>query len=96
MVLLEELTIFGESNTYGIVALELYSEPSHYSLASGGKRVRAGLMYAAAASVGVATPGVELECPALATALIHTYSLVHDDLPAMDDDTLRRGRVLRG
>jgi geranylgeranyl diphosphate synthase, type II len=61
-----------------------------YSLFAGGKRVRPVLAIAAAEAVGAAT--VELLPVAGALELIHTYSLIHDDLPAMDDDDLRRGR----
>jgi len=60
-----------------------------YSALGGGKRIRAVLVYAAGQAVGV--PLDELDGPACATELIHAYSLVHDDLPAMDDDDLRRG-----
>ena len=56
----------------------------------GGKRLRALLVYAAGEALGV-TPE-KLDAPACAVELIHAYSLVHDDLPAMDDDDLRRGR----
>jgi len=58
--------------------------------ADGGKRLRALLVYAAGEVLGLA-PEV-LDAPAVAVELIHAYSLVHDDLPAMDDDDLRRGR----
>jgi len=61
-----------------------------YACLNGGKRIRAMLVYAAGRAVG-ADP-VSLDVPACAVELIHAYSLVHDDLPAMDDDTLRRGR----
>jgi farnesyl diphosphate synthase len=57
-----------------------------YSLLGGGKRVRPLLVLAAAGSAGEAMPF------AVAVEMIHTYSLIHDDLPAMDDDDLRRGR----
>jgi farnesyl diphosphate synthase len=56
----------------------------------GGKRLRALLTYAAGAVLG-AEPA-QLDAPACALELIHAYSLVHDDLPAMDDDDLRRGQ----
>ena len=56
----------------------------------GGKRLRALLVYAAGEALGV--PVDRLDAPACAVELIHAYSLVHDDLPAMDDDDLRRGR----
>jgi geranylgeranyl diphosphate synthase, type II len=61
-----------------------------YSLLAGGKRIRPVLCLAAARSAGTAPADV---LPAAAAIeLIHTYSLIHDDLPAMDDDELRRGR----
>ena len=56
----------------------------------GGKRLRALLVYAAGEALGL--PAAVLDAPACAVELIHAYSLVHDDLPAMDDDDLRRGR----
>jgi farnesyl diphosphate synthase len=56
----------------------------------GGKRLRALLVYATGEALGL-TPE-KLDAPACAVELIHAYSLVHDDLPAMDDDDLRRGR----
>lgn len=61
-----------------------------YALGGSGKRIRPLLCYAAARSVG-ATCDSWL-CPALALESLHTYSLVHDDLPAMDNDQWRRGR----
>jgi geranylgeranyl diphosphate synthase, type II len=61
-----------------------------HSLLAGGKRVRPVLCLAAAEAVG-GNPGVTLPA-ALALELIHTYSLIHDDLPALDDDQLRRGQ----
>ncbi len=56
----------------------------------GGKRLRALLVYAAGETLGLEAQ--TLDAPAAAVELIHAYSLVHDDLPAMDDDDLRRGR----
>jgi farnesyl diphosphate synthase len=61
-----------------------------YAVLGGGKRVRPLLAFAAG-EVGAADPA-RVEGPAAAVELIHAYSLVHDDLPAMDDDTLRRGK----
>jgi geranylgeranyl pyrophosphate synthase len=61
-----------------------------YSVLSGGKRVRPALVYAAAAALNV--PESSVDGAACAVELIHAYSLVHDDLPAMDNDDLRRGR----
>jgi len=74
------------------------AEAMRYSLFAGGKRLRPMLALAAAEAVAEANgddPAVAraLALPAAcALELIHTYSLVHDDLPAMDDDTMRRGR----
>jgi len=61
-----------------------------YAVVGGGKRVRPVLVYAAGRAVGV--DPARLDAPAAAVELIHAYSLIHDDLPAMDDDDLRRGR----
>jgi geranylgeranyl diphosphate synthase type II len=61
-----------------------------YSVFAGGKRVRPALAVLAGESWGA--PRTALLPPAAALELIHTYSLVHDDLPALDDDDLRRGR----
>ena len=76
----------------------IVADAMRYSLFAGGKRLRPMLALAAAEAVaahlGTSTEAArELALPAAcALELIHTYSLVHDDLPAMDDDTLRRGR----
>jgi geranylgeranyl diphosphate synthase type II len=71
-------------------------EAMRYSLDAGGKRLRPILTLAAAEAVAppsTAAHAIELALPAAcAVELIHTYSLIHDDLPAMDDDSLRRGR----
>ena len=65
-------------------------EAMRYSLLAGGKRIRPVLALATARSIGRPS---EWALPlAAAIELIHTYSLIHDDLPAMDDDDLRRGR----
>jgi geranylgeranyl pyrophosphate synthase len=61
-----------------------------YSVLGGGKRVRPVLVYATGQALGV--PLTQLDAAACAIELIHAYSLIHDDLPAMDDDDLRRGR----
>lgn len=61
-----------------------------YSALSGGKRIRPMLVYASGDTLGLA-PG-SLDDVACAVELIHAYSLIHDDLPAMDDDDLRRGK----
>ena len=69
-------------------------EPLHqamrYAILNGGKRVRACLVYAAGMALGVEPE--PLDVPACAVEMIHGYSLVHDDLPCMDDDDLRRGK----
>jgi len=66
------------------------AEAMRYSLTAGGKRLRPVLCLASAEAVGGST--ADVLSAACAIELIHTYSLVHDDLPAMDDDSMRRGR----
>ncbi len=61
-----------------------------YSVLAPGKRIRPALVYATAETLGL--PLEQVDAAACAVELIHCYSLVHDDLPAMDDDDLRRGR----
>jgi geranylgeranyl pyrophosphate synthase len=61
-----------------------------YSVLGAGKRLRPTLVYLTGESLGA--PLERLDTPAASVELIHVYSLVHDDLPAMDDDDLRRGR----
>lgn len=61
-----------------------------YATLNGGKRLRACLVYATGAALGVDID--RLDAPACAVELLHAYSLVHDDLPAMDNDDLRRGK----
>ncbi|HEY5816697.1 MAG TPA: farnesyl diphosphate synthase [Solirubrobacterales bacterium] len=80
---LEGLRFSGRSATTGL------EEAMRYSLLAGGKRVRPVLALATARALG-ADPARYLRVAA-AIELIHTYSLIHDDLPAMDDDELRRG-----
>src|SRR6188768_596108 len=65
-------------------------EAMRYSTLAGGKRVRPILVYATGEALGASLE--VLDAAAAAVELIHVYSLVHDDLPAMDDDDLRRGR----
>jgi geranylgeranyl pyrophosphate synthase len=65
-------------------------EAMRYAVFNGGKRVRPLLVYLTGTALNV-EPAV-LDAPACAVELIHAYSLVHDDLPAMDDDDLRRGK----
>src|SRR5688572_30846426 len=66
-------------------------EGMRYSVLGGGKRLRPILVYATGEALGASLE--QLDAPAAAVELIHVYSLVHDDLPAMDDDDLRRGRA---
>jgi geranylgeranyl diphosphate synthase type II len=83
-----------ESLLLDVFPKELSCDPtvkaSMYSLLAGGKRIRPVLMYMVAEMLGI-----ELSCVddfAVAMEMIHTYSLIHDDLPCMDDDCLRRGK----
>lgn len=73
---------------------DLHPEKLHqamrYSVMAPGKRVRPILVYAAATALGLDLKSVD--GPAASVEIIHAYSLIHDDLPAMDDDDLRRGR----
>lgn len=66
------------------------SQAMRYAALSGGKRIRPLLVYGATTLAGA--PLAKADIPATAVELIHAYSLVHDDLPAMDDDDLRRGQ----
>ena len=81
---LEELRFSTEDGTRGL------EEAMRYSLLAGGKRIRPVLALATASATGRAPDSVLPLAAAL--ELIHTYSLIHDDLPAMDDDDMRRGR----
>ena len=81
---LEGLRFAEEPGTQGL------EEAMRYSLLAGGKRIRPVLALATASALG-RDPADVLPLAA-ALELIHTYSLIHDDLPAMDDDDLRRGR----
>jgi geranylgeranyl diphosphate synthase type II len=81
---LVDLRFSSEPGTAGL------EEAMRYSLLAGGKRVRPVLALATAEAIGRDTEDVLPYAAAL--ELIHTYSLIHDDLPAMDDDDLRRGR----
>jgi len=66
------------------------AEAMRYAVLGAGKRVRALLAYAAAEAVGADADDVD--AAAAAVELVHAYSLIHDDLPCMDDDTVRRGK----
>ena len=76
------------SDEFATAGLE---EAMRYSLLAGGKRIRPVLALATAEALG--HPRADVLPLAGAIELIHTYSLIHDDLPAMDDDDLRRGRL---
>lgn len=65
-------------------------EAMHYAVLNGGKRIRPILVYATGEMLGVDLQ--LLDAPACSVELIHAYSLVHDDLPAMDNDKIRRGK----
>ncbi len=65
-------------------------EAMRYAVLGEGKRIRPLLVYATGMALGVERTA--LDAPACAVELVHAYSLIHDDLPAMDDDDLRRGR----
>lgn len=65
-------------------------EAMRYAIFNGGKRIRPLLVYLTGKALNV--DDLNLDAPACAVELIHAYSLVHDDLPAMDDDDLRRGK----
>jgi geranylgeranyl diphosphate synthase type II len=81
---LAQLRFSEEAGTAGL------EEAMRYSLLAGGKRIRPVLALATAEDLG--RDPAEMLPLAAALELIHTYSLIHDDLPAMDDDDLRRGR----
>lgn len=68
---------------------ERLQQAMSYSVLAGGKRMRPLLVYGACEALGVEP--VKLDAAACAIEIIHTYSLIHDDLPTMDDDDLRRG-----
>jgi geranylgeranyl pyrophosphate synthase len=65
-------------------------DAARYSVLRGGKRLRPALVYAAADAVGAQRE--RADAAAISVELLHAYSLIHDDLPAMDDDALRRGQ----
>lgn len=73
-----------------ITPTHLHDAMRYAVIGGGGKRVRPILVYAAGHTVGIAP--AQLDGIASALEIIHAYSLIHDDLPAMDDDDLRRGR----
>ena len=82
--------LFKHSDGYGTRLLE----SMQYSLLNGGKRIRPLLVYAAAEACSEKDSGINSTTDHFAAAIecVHVYSLIHDDLPAMDDDDLRRGK----
>ncbi len=72
------------------IADQHLAKAMHYGLLNGGKRLRPFLVYATAEALGASLE--QADAAAVAIEMIHSYSLVHDDLPAMDDDDLRRGK----
>lgn len=84
-----EAALSSQLSSLGEIPEELFAAMD-YSLSAGGKRIRPALLLAACETAG---GDVEEALPfACALEMIHTYSLIHDDLPAMDNDDLRRGR----
>ena len=84
-----ELALEAALPAAGLAPARLH-EAMRYAVLGGGKRVRPLLCHAAGSIFGV--DDKVLDAPAIAVELIHAYSLVHDDLPCMDDDVLRRGK----
>ena len=84
----------GQALDQRLPAADLHPSDLHqamrYAVLGGGKRIRPVLVYSAGAAVGAALES--LDGPACAVEFIHAYSLIHDDLPAMDNDELRHGR----
>jgi len=76
-------------NFYGKNSCDLI-EPMKYSSLNGGKYIRSLLVYATGATLGIDEEF--LDQPAIAIELTHAYTLIHDDLPCMDDDNIRRGK----
>lgn len=81
--------VLSEALSLEDIAPSQLHEAMRYSALAGGKRIRPGLVYASGAALNI--PLLLLDRIAVAVECIHAYSLVHDDLPAMDDDDLRRG-----
>ena len=86
----KEINAYLERYLQDIPAASRLAQAMRHSLMAGGKRLRPILCLAGAEAVG-GQPKDAL-CAACALEMIHTYSLIHDDLPAMDDDDLRRGK----
>lgn len=97
---LKEYLVFCQNRVEQALAQRLPSEnilpkklhqAMRYCVLDGGKRMRPMLTYCAGKTLGIAPEA--LDGPACAVEFIHVYSLIHDDLPAMDDDDLRRGKA---
>ena len=87
---LESTLILGATFSSDSLSASQLHEAMRYSALGGGKRVRPLLVYATGEALKINTNLLDL--PAAAIELIHAYSLIHDDLPSMDDDALRRGK----
>ena len=86
----QQINVALEKILHDSLPAEPIVEAMKYSLMAGGKRIRPVLCFAAAEAVG-GKPQAVLPA-ACALEIVHTYSLIHDDLPAMDNDDLRRGK----
>lgn len=88
---LEEIPAFIAEGSYAVGEMPwLLSQSMRYSLSAGGKRLRPSMLLATVELLGGSIDdALDFAC---AVEMIHTYSLIHDDLPGMDNDTLRRGR----
>ena len=87
---LDHLLPVTEDSTSQLSSSNQLKSALRYSVLNGGKRIRPVLSYAAAEALGGINEDTDLV--ASSVELIHAYSLIHDDLPAMDDDDLRRGK----
>jgi len=81
--------ILNETVNHSVGADSNLADAMRYSVLNGGKRIRPLLIYACGKCLNVKEE--KLDTPALSIELLHTFSLVHDDLPSMDNDNLRRG-----
>ncbi|MBL4673868.1 MAG: polyprenyl synthetase family protein [Arenicella sp.] len=86
----KRIQVFLDASLNNLDVPERLRAAMRYSTLSGGKRFRALLVYASGLAVGA--PLARLDTVAAALECIHAYSLIHDDIPAMDDDDLRRGQ----
>ena len=82
-------TILSETINLSVSEDSNLAHAMSYSVVNGGKRIRPLLVYACGRCLNVKEE--KLDTPALSIELLHSFSLVHDDLPSMDDDNLRRG-----